>query len=139
MIPENALAIAFFLFGVLLLVMGIRIIIRRQATITLKRSKEIRYRNINLNLTEGRALLFGAGVLVLGIRVVAAYAMTWMEGGDVTQAAVSGGITTWSIVALVIAVVWHLLVKARSVYENPEIRKKISDNIQKAMDEKDER
>jgi len=36
-----------------------------------------------------------------------------------------------------VALVWHILLKARSVYENPEIRKKISKKIQQAMDEKD--
>ena len=135
--PENAIAIAFLLFGILLLAMGVRIIIRRQATVTLKRSREIRYRNINLNLTAGRALLFGAGVLVLGIRIVTAYATTWMGKGDLNQVSLGGSITVWPIIAMVIAVVWHLLFKARAVYEDPEVRKKISDKIQQAMDERD--
>lgn len=45
----------------------------------------------------------------------------------------------WAFAALVIAIIWQPLVETRSVYENPEIRKKISDKIQQAMDEKENR
>ncbi len=63
--------------------------------------------------------------------------MAWMEDGDLNETWVGGSISMWAFAALISAIIWQLLVKARSVYANPEIRKKISAKIQRAMDERD--
>jgi len=136
--PQNAITIAFFLFGLVLLGFGIRIIIRRHAKLVLG-FKTPGETDITLNLEKGPALLWGSGVLLIGLRIVAAFVITWTRGGDLDQVSASGSITAWAVVALVIASLWHIARKARSVYESPEVQKKISEKLQQAMDEKNRR
>jgi hypothetical protein len=99
-------------------------IIRRQVTVTFMQSKEIGNRNLNLKLTEGRALLFGTGILVLGIRVSTAYVMTWMEDGNLNEVWVGGNITMWAFAALIVAIIWQLLVKAAQFTRTPKSGRK---------------
>ena len=135
MIPENAMTIAFFLFGVLLLGFGIRTLICRRVSVRLRKNEGINRPAIILKMTGGRALLAGAAITVLGLKILITFAMTWIEGGDLKEISVFGSIMTWAIVALFVAVVWHIALKAKSLFTSPELKKKISDKIQQAMDE----
>jgi uncharacterized membrane protein YfcA len=137
LIPEDALVIAFFFFGVLLLGFGIWILIRRRVTVQLRKDEGINRPAIILKMTGGRALLSGAAVTVLGLKILITFAMTWVEGGDLKEIPVSGNVMIWAIVALVVAVVWHISLKAKSLFTSPELKKKVSDKIQQAMDEQD--
>jgi len=132
MIPENAMTIALFLFGVLLLGFGIWVLIRRRVTVQLRKNEGINRPAIVLKMTGGRAVLAGAAITVLGLKILIAFAMTWIEGGDLNEISVSGSIMAWAIVALFVAVVWHISLKAKALFTSPEL-----DKIQQAMDEQD--
>ena len=89
-------------------------------------------------MTGGRALLFGAAVTVLGLRITAAFVIGWMEqGSDLKEVSLAGSVTTWAIIAMIVAVVWHISIKARSFFTSPELKKMISDKVKQAMDERD--
>ena len=97
MIPENAMIIALFLFGVLLLGFGIWALIRRRVTVQLRKYEGINRPAIVLKMTGGRALLAGAAITALGLKIVIAFAMTWIEGGDLNEISMAGSIMVWAM------------------------------------------
>jgi hypothetical protein len=119
-----------------LLVFGLRIIVRRKAHLTF-RSARTGKADMHLNLTNGPALLWGAALLVLGLRIVGAFTLAWLRGEDFAALSFGGSVTIWALIGLVVAVAWHLVNKARTAIESPEIQDKIARKIEQARDEND--
>jgi hypothetical protein len=135
---QNVMAILLLLVGPVVLGFGIRILFRRRATVLLSNAKNSRQGSIILKMTGGRALLFGAAITVLGLRIITAYVLAWMEqGSDLKEVAVAGSVTTWAFVAILVSVVWHISSKARSFFTSPEFKKVIPDIVKQAMEERD--
>jgi hypothetical protein len=117
MMLQNVMLIFLLLIGPVLLMFGIRILIRRRVTVMLLKAQDSRSSSIILKMTGARALLFGAAVTVLGLRIIVASVMGWMEqGSDLKELSVAGSVTTWAIVVMAVAVIWHITVKARSFF-----------------------
>ena len=76
---QNVMSVLLLLIGPVVLGFGIRILFRRRATVLLSQAKNSSHGSIILEMTGGRALLFGAAITVLGLRIITAYGCTSSE------------------------------------------------------------
>ena len=76
-------------------------------------------------------------MLVLGVRITGAFAMAWMGEGDVSEVSAGGWVTGLAIVALFLAMGWHLATRLKTEIESDEVQQKIADKAQEIVDEKD--
>lgn len=133
---DLAIGIALFVAGLLAIAFGLRIVIRARAHIVLRSRDRVR-QDVQFHLEGWPARLWGACVLVIGLRIVVAYLPVWFGSAELSDVSVGGTITVLALIGLVAAAVWHGLRKFRSVFDSPEFQKKLAEKVEESRREKE--